>query len=109
MDDEQRHWDIVEVFDCGFRRFGGSVDRPCPRDPRFPQFEDYEIVVATNQRNGREGFTAMARPRSEMARKVRLDDGSGSTEEEARARLKAHYLYAAGKISNAEWFKTTVG
>ncbi|RUX20748.1 hypothetical protein EOA13_37175, partial [Mesorhizobium sp. M7A.F.Ca.US.011.01.1.1] len=36
-----------------------------------------------------------------------VDAGSGATEEAARTRLKANYLYAAGKITNAEWFKTT--
>lgn len=109
MDDEQKHWDVVEVFDCGFRRYGGSVDRPCPHDPRFPRLEDYEIVVLPGQLRGGEGFTVRALPQTEMARKVRFDAGSGATEEEARRRLEAHYLYAAGKISNAEWFKATVG
>jgi len=108
MDEEQKHWDVVEVFDCGFKLFGGSLDRPCPHDPRFPQFEDYEIGILAEQLRGGEGFTAMGRPQTEMARKVRLDAGSGTTEEDARNRLKAHYLYAAGKITNAEWFKATV-
>jgi len=109
MDDEQKHWDVVEVFDCGFRRFGGSIDRPCPHDPRFPRFEDYEIAVLSGQLPGGEGFTARALPQTEMARKVRFEAGSGKTEEEARSRLEAHYLYAAGKITNAEWFQATVG
>jgi hypothetical protein len=109
MDDEQKHWDLVEVFDCGFRLFGGSVDRPCPQDPRFPQFKDYEIVVLSGQLGGGEGFTAQALPQTDMARKVCFEAGSGQTEGEARSRLEAHYLYAAGKITNAEWFKATVG
>lgn len=109
MDDEQKHWDVVEVFDCGFRLYGGSVDRPCPHDPQFPQFEDYEIVILPKPLHGDEGFTAMARPKTEMAGKLRIDAGSGSTEEEARSRLQAHYLYAAGKITNAQWFKATAG
>ncbi len=72
-------------------------------------FEEYEIVILPKQLRGDEGFTAMARPKTEMARKLRLDAGSGSTEDEARTRLKAHYLYAAGKITNAEWFNATAG
>jgi hypothetical protein len=109
MDEEEKHWDYVEVFDCGFRRYGGSVDRPCPHDPQFPRFEDFEIVILSKPLRGAEGFTAMAKPKTDMARKLRLDTGSGSTEEEARGRLRAHYLYAAGKITNAEWFNATVG
>ena len=35
-----------------------------------------------------------------MARKVRFEAGSGATKEQARARLEAHYLYAAGKMPN---------
>jgi hypothetical protein len=109
MDDEQKHWDIVEVFDCGFRRFGGSVDLPCPHDPKFPRLEDYEVEILSGSLRGGGGFTARARPKTEMAGKLRLNAGSGSTEEEARNQLRAHYLYAAGKITNAEWFKATVG
>ncbi|RUW90241.1 toll/interleukin-1 receptor domain-containing protein [Mesorhizobium sp. M7A.F.Ca.US.010.02.1.1] len=109
MDDEQKNWDVVEVFDCGFRHFGGSVDRPCPQDPRFPKFDDYEVVILSKQLSGAEGVTAMARPKTDMARKLRLNAGVGATEQEARARLLAQYRYAAGEISNAEWFKATVG
>lgn len=47
--------------------------------------------------------------KTDMAGKFRIDAGSGATEEVARTRLKANYLYAAGKITNAEWFKTTSG
>jgi hypothetical protein len=107
MDEEQKHWDVVEVFDCGFRRYGGSIDRPCPHDPQFPQFEDYEIVILPKPLRGDDGFTARARPKTDMAGKLRIEAGSGPTEETARKRLKANYLYAAGKITNAEWFKTT--
>lgn len=109
MDDDQKHWDVVEVFNCGFRSYGGSVDRPCPHDPKFPQFEDYEIVILPRPLRGDEGFTAMARPKTDMAGKLRIDAGSGATEDAARTRLKANYLYAAGKITNAEWLRTTIG
>lgn len=107
MDEEQKHWGMVELFNCGLRLWGGSVDRPCPHDPKFPRFEDYEIVVLPGHLRGGDGFTAMARPQTEMARKVRFDAGSGLAEEDARNQLKAHYLYAAGKITNADWFKAT--
>ncbi|MHA7775979.1 toll/interleukin-1 receptor domain-containing protein [Roseibium sp. M-1] len=109
MDDEQKHWDVVEVFDCGYRLFGGSVDRPCPHDPEFPRFEDYDVDILSGQLDGSEGFTARARPRTDMARKVHFNAGSGKTEEEARSKLAAHYLYAAGRMTNAEWFRATVG
>lgn len=109
MDDEQKHWDVVEEFECGFRRYGGSLDRPCPHDPRFPRFEDYDVVIESDPRGGKERFTAMARPKTAMAKKLRLNVGSGSSEEQARNRLEAHYLYAAGKMTNDEWFRATAG
>lgn len=109
MDDEQKHWDLVELFECGFRLFGGSIDRPCPHDPRFPRYDDYEIVVQSGQLRGGEGFTARALPQTDMARKVHFEAGSGPTEDEARSRLHAHYLYAAGKITSAQWFEATAG
>ena len=110
MDDEQKHWDVVEVFDCGFRRWGGSVDRPCPHDPAFPRFDDYKIAVVAGQLRGKEGgITVRAVPLTDMARKVPVDAASALTEQEARRKLESNYLYAAGRISNAEWFKATMG
>ncbi|MER8847480.1 toll/interleukin-1 receptor domain-containing protein [Mesorhizobium australicum] len=88
---------------------GGSVDRPCPQDPRFPKFDDYEVVILPKPLSGAEGVTTMARPKTDMARKLRLNAGVGATEQEARARLLGQFRYAAGEISNAEWFKATVG
>ena len=35
-----KHWDVRETFACGYQHFGGFVERPCPKDPRFPIFED---------------------------------------------------------------------
>lgn len=109
MDDEQKHWDVIEVFDCGLRLWGGSVDRPCPHDPAFPKFDDYEVAVLPRQLSGNEGFTVRAMPLTDMARKVQVDAASACTEEEARRKLKSNYLRAAGKISNAEWFKAAMG
>ena len=43
LDDEQKHWDLREEFECGYQTLGGSLERPCPKHPKFPKFEDYEL------------------------------------------------------------------
>jgi hypothetical protein len=107
MDEEERHWDVVDLFECGLRLVGGVVARPCPRDPLFPAFDDYEISFQRHQ-EGRRTWAAVAKGKTEMARKVALDIGYGTTKEEALGRLRSHYLYAARKISNKEWFQATL-
>jgi DNA-directed RNA polymerase subunit RPC12/RpoP len=32
MDAEEKHWDVVDVYGCGLRLFGGSLDSLCRRD-----------------------------------------------------------------------------
>ncbi len=33
---DQKHWDVVETYECGHQTFGGIVQYPCPSDPKFP-------------------------------------------------------------------------
>jgi hypothetical protein len=39
VDREEQDWEMRESFECGYQRFGGYMEQPCPRDPRFPKFE----------------------------------------------------------------------
>ena len=43
-DPEQKHWDVVETYGCGLRKFGGILQHPCPSDPKFPSLNDYDLV-----------------------------------------------------------------
>jgi hypothetical protein len=44
-----------------------------------------------------------------MARKVHLDIVYGRSEDEVRRKVKATYLYRAGRITNQEWFRIQMG
>ena len=109
MDMEEKHWDIVETFDCGFRRFGGSVDYPCPMDPRFPKFSDYRIECTPPSIDQGEEWMCVAWPETPMARKVHLETCQGKTEEIARRKLEGAYLYSARKITGDQWFRIQMG
>jgi hypothetical protein len=107
-DDDQKHWDLVEDYECGHQRFGSMTQRPCPYDPKFPKFDDYEIRCEQRQGASGTGWHCNAFPKTDMASKVPLQDVLGRTEEEAREKLKASYLYKAGRLANAEWFKIQI-
>lgn len=109
-DPEEKHWDEREIYECGFQTFGGMIERPCPKDPQFPKFEEYELICEPGGSN-RPGFewTCNAIPRTDMARMVRLQTAFGISEDEAKNKLYATYLYTAGQIDNQEWNKILLG
>lgn len=37
VDDLQKHWDAIDVYECGLETFGGEIRHPCPFDPTFPR------------------------------------------------------------------------
>ena len=49
----------LEIFACGYTR--GWKWRPCPNDPRFPKFEDYDLGFPT----GRGRHVVLLCPRSD--------------------------------------------
>ena len=106
VDPEERDWDVVETYECGFETFGGTIRRPCPHDSRFPRLDDYELVCKQDRD---QRWQCHALPKTEMARKVDLDVGYGKSQDEARRKVEATYLYRAGKITNQEWIRTQTG
>jgi transcriptional regulator with XRE-family HTH domain len=78
--------DELEVFECGFHR--GSTWRPCPSDPRFPKFEEYELVFG-KESDG----TWWCHPvgRTPGARAVLLEVGRGRSDEEAGLAVARSY------------------
>lgn len=94
-----------EYGDCEWDRFEcGAEDgyrfRPCPKDPRFPEFEEYELM--TYQEG--ELFYSGARGRSDMARAVELGQGFGRTPESAEKWVKRSYVAARYGSDAAERF-----
>lgn len=41
LDPEQKHWDTVEIYTCGYETMAGQIQQPCPSDPTFPKLEDF--------------------------------------------------------------------
>ena len=86
-----------EVFECGRTR--GWADRPCPRDPHFPVFEDYDLHFL----QGSDGdWSCLVVGRTRYARQVRLKDGHGQSREEAEAWVRHSYIAAKDGAAAAE-------
>jgi len=82
-DPEEKHWDVRETFVCGYQHFGGFIERPCPKDPRFPQFEDYDLQFREMPNEKYLKWQCYAIGKTEMARHITLPPGYGRTREEA--------------------------
>jgi len=93
LDIEQKHYGLLRSFECCFVELDGGVQRPCPNDPRFPKCEEYDVQCREeiSEKLTMFRWTCHAYPNTIMARAVRLDSVPGSTEEQARARLKERY------------------
>ncbi len=89
-DPEQKHWDVREEFECGYLTFGGSMERPCPSDPKFPDFADYELHFF-NSPSEPHGWVCSAVGKTDMARRLFLQPGHGRTREGAEQRLRESY------------------
>ena len=105
MDDEQKHWDVVETYECGLQVFGGVTRYPCPSDPLFPSWNDYKVVCQRTTAMAGYEWRCDAWPKTEMARKVHIECCYGHSEDHAREKIKATYLYRSGRITNTEWMR----
>jgi len=90
--------DDVEVFECGYTR--GMSSRPCPTESRFPKFEDYELLF--REEDGRWWCDALGR--TEAARQVPLQTGTGRSQEEAEKWVKHSYIWAHDGYEAAQAF-----
>jgi hypothetical protein len=92
LDPLEKVWDTVESYMCGHTLVAGEVERPCPADPLFPKFEDYEFTF-TQSPFSDPSFEWMCHAigKTQMARKVYLQSAPGSTQEEAKGRVRESY------------------
>ena len=88
---------LHEIFECGHHVLDGQTERPCPSDPKFPRFEDYELVFHHDSSVTHGAWLCLARPRTDMARKVSLQPGYGRTKEDAVRHLRERYDRSARK------------
>jgi len=91
---EGEYYALHEIFLCGHHTVDGSVSQPCPKDPQFPRFEDYDLVFHPIQSDRENPWFCMANPKTHMARCLHLDSG-GRTKEEAERRVREKYDYYA--------------
>lgn len=98
-DPAEKYWDIREEFECGHRRFGGFTERPCPADPKFPAFEEFELHFSKEPSDSHRRWSCYAIGKTPMAKTLLLDRALGKTKEEASEKLREQYLrYAKRKI-----------
>jgi len=91
LDANERDWDVVERFQCGYSHFGGQIQSPCPSDPKFPRFEDYELRFSELKTDPVWKWSCMAIGKTRMAKLLSLTHGLGRTQEEAAAHVKESY------------------
>ena len=82
----------LELFECG-RETGGHFERPCPFGSDFPALEEYDLKIFGPDSDPDWRYECFAAPKTERARRVRLDIGHGRTADEARERVIEQYRY----------------
>lgn len=91
LDDTERDWDTVQHFACGYSEFGGQVQTPCPSDPKFPRFEDYDLQFRERKTDPLWKWRCIASGKTPMARLLSLTQGLGRTQTEAEKRVRESY------------------
>ncbi len=75
------------AYACG-NTSGPNGDSPCPHDPKFPKFEDYELSFKQVAGNA---FFCKAKPKNKNASRLTLKTQFGRTKDEAQHKLLEHY------------------
>lgn len=100
LDRGEKVWDVVERYACGYTIVAGEVEHPCPADPRFPKFDDYEFKFTHSPLSDPSfEWICHAMGKTPMARKVHLASAPGMSQEEAKRRLRESYERRAGQRS----------
>jgi hypothetical protein len=94
-----------ESFECGYAAIDGWQQHPCPKDPKFPKLDDFELK--TVQRG--EEWMCYALGKTPYAKQLNSLSAPGRTEDEARRRVIAQYNYKAGNVSNATYMEQMLG
>jgi len=90
-DPSQDDWDLREIYACGYQSFGGYIESPCPSDPNFPKFEEYDLQFHYKPEESHFKWQCLALPKTDMARRLSLSLGIGSTKEEAESFVREKY------------------
>lgn len=96
-DPEQKYWALREEFDCGYQTVDGFLERPCPSDPSFPAFTDYELKFFNRPEEPHWKWNCYAMGKTKMAKKLQLSISRGRTQEEAELNVREQYERYAHK------------
>lgn len=92
-DDDFNDGGVGEEFQCGYQTLDDGMISPCPSDPEFPKFDDYDLEL--RQSDGQ--WICSARPKTKMAQCLSLWKVVAWTEQEAREQMLRRYELAARK------------
>jgi len=86
-----------DIFACG--RTAGWATRPCPKDPAFPRWEDYQLQFFEEPGGEHHCFASGL---TDAARSVELDSGTGASREAAERLVRRSYVRARDGSEAAE-------
>jgi hypothetical protein len=88
LDYDEKHWDVREVFECGFTKHAGQIERFCPSDEDAPTIAEFELEIFKNQ--DFDGcWLSRATGKSPRALKLRRVSSYGDDPEQAKKGLIA--------------------
>jgi hypothetical protein len=82
---------LCEVFECGYRTGDSMTEQPCPSDPKFPRFEDYELKFHESGEGPTKSCLCIAVGKTAMAKRLRLRPASGKSKDEVERAVRADY------------------
>jgi hypothetical protein len=92
LDPEEKHWDLIRTFECGYQELGNTKQRPCPSDPKFPKFGEYELIYTEQKASDSHAiWICNAVPTTKSARSVSLPQTLGRTQQDAAAQIQCEY------------------
>jgi len=91
LDENEKHWDAIRTFECGYTEHGSTPLQLCPSDPNFPKLEDFELRCNEAGAGFATSWMCEAHPKDNVSRKLRLYHTFGRTREEAEAEMKQQY------------------
>ena len=80
-----------EDYQCGHVSIDGSTERPCPSDPKFPKWSDFELHYFESPDEPHLKWRCHAIGQTAMARGLNLFPGYGETKEEAEREVRESY------------------
>ncbi len=90
-----------EHFGCGYSTRDGYPESICPKDPQFPEFEDFELKL---EKTTSGEWVCDPMGKTAKAKLLSIGHCPGRTEAEARARVRKRYDWYAGKSQDPMGF-----